>query len=295
MKKTVKKKQRKVVKRSPLKPRGVSKVLLLAIVALILAGAGGFYVFGQKTGQDGSSALPFAKKPLNASCKYNDPELCKYINNLPLPTTYTITSTAKVGNMSIDSVYSISGSDKYHMIGKQNGKEISNTISIGDTTYTLDYTDNKWWKKTAQPDDPSEETVKEIKDQYSLDDKAVEDKTTYKFIAKEACGSLTCFKYEMAYEGLSAQSFIWFDDKDYLMRKMNVVTKNSGTSEAVYSYDPVVINAPSPVKEGASNSYNSEPYKQMSEEEIEKTMQQFKEQNAQDSAPDAPQNDAPEY
>lgn len=277
MKKSIKKKQRKIVRRSPFKPRGVSKIVLVAIIAVVLAGAGGVYFFMQRSDGGASSALPFVKPALNPNCKYNDPELCKFINNFPTQTNYAVASVAEYDGMKIESLYEISGEDKFHMVSKQNGKESSNMISIGDTTYTLDYKDNKWWKQTLTPEAPEKAEEKEIKDQYSFDAETVEDNTTYKFIAKEPCGDLTCFKYEMITpDSGETKMFIWFDDRDYLMRKMRMEDMSGTASESVYTYSNISINVPSPVKEGTPDSMGG--YPDMNDPEVQKMMQQYQEQ-----------------
>jgi hypothetical protein len=284
MKKSVKKKLKKPVKRSIYKARGVSKVVLLAIVAVVLVGAGGVYFFTKQNGGGASTALPFVKPALNPNCKYNDPELCKFMNNFPTQTNYAVSSTSNFGGMSIESVYEISGEDKFHMLSKQNGKESSNTISIGDTTYTLDYTDNKWWKQTLKPEDPEKATEKEVKDQFTFDDKTAEDKTTYKFIAKEPCGDRTCFKYEMiSPDSADTKVYMWFDDKDYLMRKMRMEDKTAGATESIYSYDNISISAPAPVKEGTPNNYGSMP--DLKDPQVQKMMQQYQEQSQGSDTP----------
>jgi outer membrane lipoprotein-sorting protein len=181
-----------------------------------------------------------------------------------------------MAGMATESLYEISGDDKYHMASKLNGKENSNVISIGDTTYTLDYSDNKWWKQVVKPvEDTEGETEDEVDDMAFNSDDALEDTTTYTFIAKEACGDLMCFKYEMVSpEMQDAKQFIWFDDRDYLMRKMRMEMGKQGNSESIYSYDNVSIVAPSPVKEGDPYSTGSQG-SGYTEAETQKMMQQY--------------------
>jgi outer membrane lipoprotein-sorting protein len=250
VKKVVKKKKKVVHRPTTLhkQARGLSKVIILAVVAVVLAGAGGVYVLGQNGMK---TAVPFMKPALNPNCQFHDPELCKFMNNFQAQTSYTVTSTSKMGGQSFESVYEIAGEDKFHSRTKQEDKEQSNMISIGDTTYTLDYKDNKWWKMTTKPDDSAVKQVKEMKDEFKTDEKQAEDKTVYKFITKEACGNLTCFKYEiLTPESSDTKQYIWFDDSEYLMRKIVVEDKTNGSSESLYTYGNVSISAPSPIKEG---------------------------------------------
>jgi hypothetical protein len=286
VKKVVQKKRKKVVRhRSIYKPRGVSKVVLLGVVAVVLlAAGGGIFVMNQQKG--GSVSIPSLIKPaLNPTCKYNDPELCKFMNNMQTHTEYSVTTTSDIAKMKMETVMELAGENKFHMLSKQNGKENSNMISIGDTTYTLDYKDNKWWKQTLKPN-VTKTPEKELKDQYTFKGETAEDKTTYKFIAKEACGDKMCFKYEMVNpDTTDAQMFIWFDDQEYVMRKMRIETKGEGSSESVYTYGGVNISAPSPVKEGEPNSFGGAAMPNASDPEVQKMMKEYEKQMPANEAP----------
>lgn len=259
-------------KKSSFNQKGKSKLLLIIVAVVVLLGGGGFYVLSQNTGM----SIPGMKAPLNSNCQYKDPELCKFLNNWANQKEYSVTSTSSFGGMTIESLYEISGEDKFHMAAKQNGKEHSNIISIGDTTYTLDYSDNKWWKQTIKADEPKESVEEEAKNDFDLPES--KDTTTYKFIAKEACGDRTCFKYELVDTSSTAETkqFIWFDDQEYLIRKMRIEDKQNGSMESVYSYGNVNIAVPSPVKEGTPGvGAGAAGY---SEEETKKMMEQYKQQ-----------------
>jgi outer membrane lipoprotein-sorting protein len=282
MKKAVKKTPKKVVKKSAisLKPRGISKVLILAVVGVVLLGAGAYLFMTKQNGGSLSTAVPFMKPALNPNCSYNDPELCKFINNWQVQENYTVTSKSTLEGMNFESVYEMSGTDKFRMVSKQNGKEASNVISIGDTTYTLDYNDNKWWKYTVNPQDTSTSTTENMQEQFSFDEQSAQDNTKYTFVTKEVCGDLQCFKYEIVSpDTADMKQFMWFDDRDYLMRKMTVQTGNGETNESVFSYNKVTITEPSPVKEGMPDAESFGG----SEEQMQKMMQEYQESAALDN------------
>lgn len=278
MKKTVQKKKKVVRRKSVFKPRGISKVVLLCIIAVLLLGVGGFFFMNQQKGTNNTS-LPFVKPVLNPNCKYNDPELCKFMNNMQTHAEFSVVSKGAAEGMTFETRMEISGEEKFHMVSKQNGKENMNTISIGDTTYTLDYSDNKWWKQTLQADSAPATSQSELKDTFSFSEKEAEDKTAYKFIAKESCDNRTCFKYQLIDPSFTeSQTYIWFDDSEYLMRKMRVEGPGENSNESVYSYDKVTISEPSPVKEGTPNSWNGNLDANISDPEIQKMMQEYQNQ-----------------
>ena len=53
----------------------------------------------------------------------------------------------------------------------------------------------------------------------------------------------------MTAEGESSTTYIWFDDRDYLMRKTTTQSPDGSTSEFTFSYDKASVSEPSPVKE----------------------------------------------
>lgn len=283
MKKVVKKSLRKPSKKKviSLKPRGVSKVVVLAVVGAVLLGGAGFFLWSQQSGGSLSSAVPFAKPALNPNCELNDPELCKFMNNWQVQENYTVATKSTLEGMNIESVYQMSGQDKYRMVSKQNGKEVSNIVSIGDTTYTLDYTDNKWWKYTVNAQDADTSTTENVQEQFSFDAEESKNTTKYTFVAKEACGDLQCFKYEVVSHDMGEmKQYMWFDDKEYLMRKMTVEGESGEKNESIFSYDKVTIVEPSPVKEGMPDVVGAGA----SESEMKRMMQEYEEQSSIDNA-----------
>lgn len=275
MKKALPKKKKKVIRhKNTFKTRGFSKVMVIGIVAVILVAGGAFFFMSQ---QKGGSSLPSLVKPaLNPNCEYKDPELCKFINNMQSHNEYSVTTTSEYDGMKSESLMELSGEGKFHMLTKQNGKEVSNMISIDNTTYTLDYSDNKWWKQSLSPE-ISGTPESELKDQYTFKEEDFKDTTTYKFIVKEACGNKNCFKYEMiSPEAGNAKMFLWFDDSEYLMRKMLIETPGEGNSESIYTYEGINIKVPSPVKEGTANGSGSMP--NITDPEVQKMMQEYQNQ-----------------
>lgn len=125
-------------------------------------------------------------------------------------------------------------------------KEVANLISIGDTTYVKDYSDGKWWKQTVKPEVQKEENVKEPEDfkKTFLEENPIE----YKNLGQEACGNMTCHKYEQTFRDGSGTRTFWFDTKYYLLRK-EVSGFGEFSAEIVYSYDGIKISAPSPTKD----------------------------------------------
>ncbi|MCL5784385.1 MAG: hypothetical protein M1142_03465 [Patescibacteria group bacterium] len=229
----------------PKSQSGFAPIVIIAVVALVAA-VGGYFVLG-KGGGGSVPGLP-GGIGLNPNCKYNDPDLCKFINNFKDLKTYSIKSTTTAKSQpKMENLLELSGDDKFHMVTSENAKENYNVITIGDTTYTKDYSDNKWWKQVA-PKQKEENT--KIKDEVDVKDTVEEDKTTYKKIGMEACGSLQCFKYQVISPDMTdITEYIFFDNNQYMLRKTREEVKDGTVSEADYAYSGVNIQVPSPVKE----------------------------------------------
>lgn len=276
------------------KQRGISKVFIIVGIVVLLVAVGGGYTLLSKAGV----SLPSASLPLNPNCKFNDPDLCKFINNFKVLGSYSVksTSTPKSGPK-VDSLFEISGEDKSHIVLSENSKETYNVINIGNTTYTKDFADNKWWKQVAKAE--KTDASIDIRDEFKKTETA-EDKTTYKKVGKEVCGTRNCFKYEVIDPTNSnSTEFIWFDDRDYLLRKTRSEAKGGEVTEAEYTYDKVNITAPSPTKDAPANqmivpngtsipgiSQEDLNKLQKEAEEFQKTIPQNVDYNSFDPGPD---------
>jgi hypothetical protein len=217
------------------------------VVVAAVAGLG-YYVFKK---QKGSNSLSDAAKQALIKCDYEDKNLCKFFASWKDSKYYTINSTTitegKTSTMKIEYV----APDKYHMVSTAPAYE---TITIGDVVYTKDNSDGKWWKQTP-PKEEADRTKEEVKIDFDEPDKdkPAEQQTQYKFITKEACGNLTCFKYQVIDPtNKETTEYIWFDDKDYQLRKTSSEYKD-GRTESTFSYSKIEIKEPSPVKELGHN------------------------------------------
>ena len=192
------------------------------------------------------------------------------MNNWKDIKSFTMTSvTTDKDNKKNEYIFKIDNEDS-QMISNENGKENYNYIVIGDTSYTKDYTDNKWFKYTSK-DEKNDELEK-----IDFDDKesSIEDKTTYKRIGEEACGKLTCFKYQVLDPAMiDSIEYIYFDNKEYTLRKTRDELKDGTVSESTFDYSNVKLSVPSPIKEGSP--YDVPASAAPSQEEIERQVNEM--------------------
>ncbi len=195
-----------------------------------------------------------AEQAILQNCKY-EKDVCQYyaamISAYSNPMVMKSTTSMKQGETTV-STTKMDGKGNMEMVSTTNGKETSAMIFLDKVTYAKDYKDNTWLKMTSgdvEEDKPAsfidpQAVVEEFKNEAE----DVKDTMAIKKLGEEACGNLTCLKYQMDESTLGSSTIVWFDTKEHKTRKME--TKVQGvTSTVEFSYENVSIQAPSPVKE----------------------------------------------
>jgi outer membrane lipoprotein-sorting protein len=70
---------------------------------------------------------------------------------------------------------------------------------------------------------------------------------SFKNLGTEACGSLTCYKYQVSDTAIPGKQYVWFDTSSYKLRRWQYIN-GSDTTDMTLSYSTVTITAPSPVQ-----------------------------------------------
>lgn len=225
--------------------RGFSTILI-AVIVVVLIGAVGYGAYKALNKDQASNGI--GGSVANVPCESDDEDVCKFLSSWKANKQYRMTTTDADGNKS---VFEIDG-EKSHMKMDMNGSPYE-TITIEKVTYTK--SGDVWYKQTAKDteQEKTQEQKVEFKEPAKKEGETEEAKntTTYKKIGKEKCGDLMCFKYEVIDSSAQDQKqTIWFDDKDYQLRKTS-----DGTTVTTFEYSGVSIKAPSPVKELGENQY----------------------------------------
>jgi len=225
--------------------RGVgATVVIVAVVVLAVIG-----IAGWKLTQKNDTP---AQKAVQSDCQklYHDKDLCKFASNADfdkLSYKMTITSTGQnAGTLSMSN----DGKGNSEISGDGGGQPYD-AITLNNTTYLKDNTDGKWFKfapsdsSAPKQDDPSSS----VKVDNSFTDAAAQANYSYKRLGKEACGKLTCLKYQFLDKTQPGTTqYVWFDTKDYRMQRFQSKDA-SGTTDMVIVYQAVTISAPSPTKD----------------------------------------------
>lgn len=254
---------------APTPKKGPALPIIFLLITLGILVAGGYFIYTKVLNKSitslteqipgvgnlvGQAMLP---KLTEADFKdIDDPLIRKHLAKQYSQTKMTITSTSNGmddnSRTTMTTDYRSDTDFRMHMIQFMNGKESQNMITIGDTTYLKDPTDNTWWMQKADKLEEKSE-FKDLEEAYNPEEmkKEVMEKSTvtYKSLGEEACGKLTCHKYEeISGEQDSSSRIFWFDTKELLLRK-----EEAGYGEFMsiseYSYDNINVTAPSPTKQ----------------------------------------------
>lgn len=254
--------------------RGIANVaIVLIILVLVIAGAG--YYFVSKAGKKSTLLKTEDQKTANEACMkvINDEDQCLFFaaNNSSEEENMTIVMTGKQGQETYTWTVAYDGKGNSHT--KMSGKDMSTeTIMLNGDSYIKSGNANSWTKYPKGEDDNdflSESSTPFDNNDFNFD----YNKDRLQSAGKEKCGDLNCFKYTYNDsqsddgENIDYNWTIWFDDKDYKIRKIAGTGSDGSNFEMVYSYGGVSISEPSPVQ--AAPDFDN-----MSPEEIQKALQQ---------------------
>lgn len=224
--------------------RGMAHVLMVVLV-LVVVGVIGFAGWKVAGGNKKASTVTSTttkdteKVAADSGCvaAYHDENLCKFSTNADiekLAYTATLTSTDTDGTAG---TFTLKSDGK----GNSSMSGLLNTVQLDGASYIKN--GNVWYKYPASSDEEDDS------DPTADMNLVLGEGITYKPQGKEACGSRTCFKYEVT-ETASPETtqFVWFDTKDYLLRQWKS-TGADGSALMTLEYGNVKISAPSPVQD----------------------------------------------
>ncbi|MBI3443351.1 hypothetical protein HY008_01645 [Candidatus Woesebacteria bacterium] len=234
--------------------KGVVHLAAVIIVIVIALAAILYLVFTNKGTQVGTSGIPgLTQKATESDFSFiEDPLVKKHYTAQANVAAYRTKSdtTSLPGSTGVNFTEVQTTADAYNHYDWQekDGKRTSEIITLGDTVYVKDYSDNKWWKQAFKQEELQElEEENELKPEDPTEF-AKMPKITHKSLGEEPCGNLTCYKYEERLEDSPTPRIIWFDKDKFLLRKEEVSTGGFKLTNE-YSYDNINIKAPSATKD----------------------------------------------
>lgn len=261
----------------------MQKKLPLLLLLAVLAGLS-FYFLSKNQALDEVGEVQdkqVAEESL-ADCPY-ERDVCSYMaaQAKAMSQGVTVTTTSQMlGQSTSVSEMKMDGSGNFEVSSYVGDKLQSSMLVFEKQTYIKDLADGAWYTLPSFVDnaaDSPDEAVAELQATYQ--EPAADFKMTK--LGTEACGALTCDKYEMSQASeTEGQLYIWIDTKEHLARQMEIKTAQ-GSSMMVYQYGAVNISKPAPIKEmpglgaGAGSSAPSGGGQMPSQEELEQMMQEY--------------------
>ena len=261
----------------------MKKFLPLVLVVIVIAGGAYFFSQKSKPASSENSAQKEAVAEMLSDCKY-DKDFCAYMaaQAKVMEKGVVVTTSSDIKNFGKStSEMRMDGAGNVEMNSYKDGKLESSMVVFENVTYIKNQ-DGSWYAMntgTNEETETSEAPVNELKDTY--EDLSMQ----IKKVGTEACGNLTCDKYEVI-SGEKEQNgnfYMWIDNKEHLARKMQTNFENV-VSTMEYKYETVKVNKPSPIKEmptapsmptSATEGNDGAASGMPSHEEIEKMMQQY--------------------
>lgn len=223
-------------------------VIVLVIAAIAVVSAAGYFVYSRNNDSDNGTSTQLTsseKKAVEAECRksIDDKDFCKFASNIDFGGEYRMTLTSSDGSM----VTEIDGDNSSTVMTSGDGSE-SKFIYLNGATYTYDNDEGVWLKYT---NDLATDFTVDLDEEFNFDDETVPEteRETYESKGKEACGNLTCFKYQIVDPtSPDTEQYVWFDDDEYKLRRFQII-ESGQTSEGTIEYVEITISEPSPVRE----------------------------------------------
>lgn len=210
----------------------------------------------------GASGYLLANKQQNANnkfdCRIKDEHLCRFfakgqeiegvINSGYLAKSVT---TDKAGRLS-EIIWQSESPNRMRIMSFENSEVTLDMIAIGTTVYVKDQTDELWWKQenfnSRNMLEEEQSGIGEVVRQKQTEFQKMSEDTQYRFIEMDKCDGLNCFKYEVMDNNQNNNVYIYFDNKDYLLRKIQTTNDEGLVSRFIIDYQGIVINEPAPIK-----------------------------------------------
>lgn len=179
----------------------------------------------------------------------DDADLCRFVaasQNSGFSNYKSVTTETAENSLSI-TTHEVEKPDHMRSVTTSGSEEISAYTMIAADAYVKDYSDGVWAVYTDPDYQPEGASLEYDFAAYDSPD-AVEFRDNYQRAGHEPCGQLTCYKYKVFDpEDPDTLTFLWFDDKDYLIRRLQS-TGGGNSINIEYSYLPITIEPPYPTK-----------------------------------------------
>jgi hypothetical protein len=237
--------------------RGFSPMVVVSlIVVLAVAGFAAWAVMNKNKTTTSTPAATVQTSAVQTACNkvYHDATLCKFAaaNANFGKLAYTAVDTA-VDAQGQTSKFTIEADGKGNTSVTSSGGSTSfASIQIGNTSYIKSPGSTSWTKYTSNAP-ATTNPASNIKASFSDSSTPAAQQIHYKKLGTQACGKLTCLKYQIIDPASAGTTqYAWFDTKDYRLQQWYSKAADGSTNTFAITYAAVKISVPSPVVDASA-------------------------------------------
>ena len=229
--------------------KGIAHLLLIVLGVVVIAGVGvvGWRVAANhktNTSTTGSTATKSTASDSSCLAIYHDSRICNFaafsttFNKTAYTAALTITQNGTTNSATLKS----DGQGNTELTTTSSGETL-NAITLDNVEYVQDNGTGPWIEydtgASAATTNPTS----------SMNIGVGSAGISFKYIDTEACGSLTCYKYQVTDATTpSATQYVWFDNSSYKLREWQYNDGSGNTTTMTVTYTAVNITKPSPVE-----------------------------------------------
>lgn len=232
--------------------QGFAPLILFVVLILIVLAAASFAAWrlisnhqnnNSSNNSSNSSSNTNSAATTEASClaTFHDGNLCHFaaFSNSLDKTAYTATLNVTQSSQTSTMTLKTDGKGNHELDMSGNGQTV-NSIIMGSKTY-VQSNGSAWLEYDSGTPAPVSDPTTNMNIGVGSAGLSFQNQGT------EACGSLTCFKYQVSDAALPGKQYIWFDTSSFKLRRWQYTNGSDGTDMNL-SYNAVTITAPSPVQ-----------------------------------------------
>jgi hypothetical protein len=232
-------------------------IALMLLIVLVIAGA--LFTAGKKIIDINRRTAAGTE----AACLefIDDPDLCKFAaaSESTAQRSYRSVMTVVEDSSTAVTTTDYENADRSRWVVQLNGQETDAFIMLDADGYVRDRNNGDWAHYHDDSFAPTDSTATIEKFDFTKADSedVKEFRDNYRRVGEESCGDLECYKYEIVLkDDEDSKILLWFDKNEYLLRRYQTQETASSTNTQ-YSYEPVSITAPSPVRTVSEEEFNA--------------------------------------
>lgn len=257
---------------------------VLGVLLLLMMGI--YLVFSYFNAENTITLPGIGAIGLSSRCKHTDVDLCKFINRLKKADyfngNFSGINTTTIEGRVLKSSWKINDANASELTNMEDGAVVFQIITLGTTVYVRDFIEGGWWKQEVASTKDQAITLdaydpKQLKKRSIADISQKMARSDFIFQKKEACGNRVCFQYQIKDPAVpGVQEYIYFDTKEYILRKTRLEEPNGTLTEMEYDYQKVIIRPPDQAKKAqpGQNIFTTESAKDPKELEYIKEFEE---------------------